>query len=135
MNQLVAAPRSLSSYIQLGLNVLAVATAEILLKMGATSVPTTSGTGIFNLEALGSFATWIGIGFYIAGFLLWLSVLRTMALSQAYSFSCLVYVAVPLGAWALLGETISLSRGFGILLVLSGCLLASSPAAMAEERL
>ena len=71
MNRPVTTPPHLRSYIQLGLNVSAVAAAEILLKVGATSASTTSEAGIFNLPALASFSTWIGIGFYIVGFLLW----------------------------------------------------------------
>ena len=134
MNRVAALWKGLGSYGRLGLNILSITAAEILLKTGATS-PAVTEAGIFNVHALGSLFTWAGIGFYIAGFVVWLSVLRSMPLSRAYSFSCLVYVTVPLAAWAFLGETISRGRVAGILLVLSGCYLVASDAAIAEERL
>lgn len=87
------------------------------------------------MQALNSPATWLGISVHAFGFLLWLDVLRSVPLSRAYPLSCLVHVAVPLGAWTFLREAISLSRGLGILLVLMGCLLIASRTALAEERL
>ncbi len=125
----------LDPFVQIGWGALLVTASELLLKKEATSgtvVP--AGMAWLGIGALASWWTWLGIITYIASFASWLYVLRHLPLSIAFALINIVHVLVPLGAWALLGETISVRRWLGIALVLCGTVVVASPAAKAEEK-
>jgi drug/metabolite transporter (DMT)-like permease len=107
-------------YVQIALGALLVTASELLLKKGATS------------GALASGWTWIGIMTYALSFVSWLYVLRHMLLSVAFSLISIVHVLVPLGAWWILGETISMQRWMGIACVFCGTVLVARSAAAAQ---
>ncbi len=126
--------RLLDPYVQIGLGALLVTASELLLKKGATSgAAMPPGLAWLGVGALASWWTWAGIATYIASFASWLYVLRHLPLSIAFALINIVHVLVPLGAWALLGETISIKRWIGIGLVLCGTVIVARPAATAEE--
>jgi drug/metabolite transporter (DMT)-like permease len=103
--------------VQIALGALLVTASELLLKKGATSGVLASGW------------TWIGIVTYVLSFVSWLYVLRHMLLSVAFALINIVHVLVPLGAWWILGETISMQRWMGIACVLCGTVLVARSAA------
>ena len=125
-------PWYLNPYFQLGVSVVALSIAEIFLKTGAN---TDAGRtqALFNLEALSSISTWVGIAFYVISFLIWLHVLRLMPLTEAYSLSSVVHILVPLAAWLFLHEAIPVGRILGIVLVFFGTLLVAAPSARIEQ--
>jgi drug/metabolite transporter (DMT)-like permease len=106
----------LNPYLQIGIGALLVTVSELLLKKGAMS------------GALASGWTWLGIVTYLLSFASWLYVLRHLPLSIAFALINVVHVLVPLGAWAILGETISMQRWIGIACVLCGTVLVSQRA-------
>ena len=65
-------------------------------------------------------AVWLAIAGYIAVFLVWLAILETAPLAQAFLVTALVYVPVTLGAWWLFGEAIGWGRIGGIGLIVAG---------------
>jgi drug/metabolite transporter (DMT)-like permease len=65
----------------------------------------------------------LGLGCYALGAIFWLTVLSRVPLSLAYPTLALTYVAIPLLAWLLLGESISLLRWAGIGVICAGVLL------------
>jgi len=101
------------SYLLIGCAALLVATSELLLKKGAMS------------GALSSGWTWIGIVTYLLSFVCWLAVLRRLPLSIAYPLINIVQALVPLGAWWILGETMSAQRWIGIACVLCGAIVVA----------
>jgi drug/metabolite transporter (DMT)-like permease len=103
----------LNPYVQIAIGALLVTGSELLLKRGAM-------TGM-----LASPWTWGGIVTYVLSFASWLYVLRHLPLSIAFALINIVHVLVPLGAWLLLHETISLQRWAGIFLVLCGTVLVA----------
>ena len=101
----------LNPYVQIVIGALLDATGEVLLKKGATAAPHVGGIiQTFGLTGLLSLWTWIGIVTYLLSFVCWLAVLRRLPLSIAYPLINIVQALVPLGAWWILGETISAQR-------------------------
>lgn len=107
--------------------------SELLLKKGATSgAPLPASVAWLGVGALTSGWTWLGIITYVLAFASWLYVLRHLLLSVAFGLINIVQVLVPLGAWGLLGETISVRRWIGIANVLCGAVLVARAAARVE---
>ena len=65
------------------------------------------------------------LALYGGATLLWVYILRTTPLSVAYPFAALSFIIVPIGAWALFGETMSWRYGLGMALIISGILLTT----------
>ena len=125
-----------NAYVQLAIGAVLVTVSELLLKKGASSTPAAGGpAGVLGVGALRSGWTWLGILCYILATLSWLHVLRVMPLAIAFGLVNVVHVLVPLGAWAMLHESISTRRWIGIGLILAGVVALSRPAARAEEGL
>ena len=66
------------------------------------------------------------IAIYGFGTLVWIYVLKSAPLTVAYPFMALSFCAVPLLAWLLLGETLSLRYGVGTGLIVAGLLVVAS---------
>ncbi len=131
-------PWYLSPYLHLAINGLLVTASELLLKRGATAtahVPVPRWLAWTGITALGSWWVWAGIACYIASFLNWLHVLRWVPLSVAFPIASSVHALIPLGAWLLLGETISPLRWSGIALIVLGIGFIAQPLVRAEEAL
>jgi multidrug transporter EmrE-like cation transporter len=126
----------LNAYAQIALGALLVTASEILMKIGANTVPPTGGaTGWLGIAALASGYTWLGIICYIASFLSWIHVLRTIPLGIAFALISVVHVLIPIGSWLFLREMISPMRWGGIGLVIVGLLLLVGPVAKVEAKL
>src|SRR6266508_4322815 len=95
----------LNPYVQLGVNIVLNAAAQVLLKYGA------------QRGAMGSGWTWLAILLYVVAFGNWLYVLRFLPVGVAFAVTNFVHVLVPVGAWVFLGEVIPLMRWGGIGLV------------------
>ena len=69
----------------------------------------------------------LGLLLYLLGTMLWIYVLSKEKLVVVYAFTALTFVLVYAGAVLMLGESLTLKAGGGVLLVLGGLyLLASS---------
>ncbi|BCH21309.1 transporter [Mesorhizobium sp. L-8-10] len=62
---------------------------------------------------------------YGFGTIVWVHVLKSVPLTVAYPFMALTFCAVPLLAWALLGETLSLRYMIGTALIIAGLLVVN----------
>lgn len=123
-------------YVQIAIGALLVTASELLLKKGATAAPHLPGPIAWvGVSALASAWTWGGIVCYLLSFASWLYVLRLLPLSTAFALINVVHVLVPVSAWALLHEHVSMRQWSGITLVLFGIALVARPVAHAEERL
>ena len=113
-----------------------VTAAELLFKRGADATANLpAAQSLLGVSVLASGWTWLGIIAYIASFLAWLYVLKRMPLHLAFSLMSVSQVLVPLSAWWLLGERLSLHRWAGIGLVLAGIMVIARPAMQSEEKL
>jgi len=63
---------------------------------------------------------------YGIGTVVWVYVLKSVPLTVAYPFMALTFCAVPLLAWGLLGETLSLRYGIGAALIVAGLLVVNA---------
>jgi drug/metabolite transporter (DMT)-like permease len=126
----------LNPYAQIAIWALLIATAELLLKKGASSAPHVTWLPAWaGAAALASVWTWLGIIAYIASFVSWLYVLRLLPLAIAFAMINVVQVLVPLGATAFLGEAVNARRWLGIAIILVGLTLVVRTVARLEQRL
>ena len=104
---------------------------QIFLKKGASNlgeIPLDEVSHIFLyvLNILTNFNIMMGILFVLIAFFSWLAILSKVDLSKAQLMNALVYVTVPLASIFFLGETIQMTKMFGILLISLGALIASA---------
>ncbi len=66
------------------------------------------------------------IAIYGFGTVVWIYVLKAVPLTVAYPFMALTFCAVPLLAWGLLGEALTLKYGVGAALIVAGLLVVNS---------
>ncbi len=100
------------------------ATAQLLLKAGVSSVGKIAlqwngalGTGLklaFEPHILG------GLTCYVVSVVVWILALSRVDVSIAYPMLSIGYVVNALGAWALLGETMNVSKLAGIGIIILG---------------
>jgi drug/metabolite transporter (DMT)-like permease len=126
----------LNPWLQLAICVLLGTTAEIFFKIGVrqTADPTSlwSWTGLSGLR---SGWVWVGVFASVVSLFNWLATIRRLPLTLAFPAANVVHILVPLSSWIFLGETLSLCRWSGIVLLLLGLLIIAQPAAKLEERL
>jgi undecaprenyl phosphate-alpha-L-ara4N flippase subunit ArnE len=76
-----------------------------------------------NPQLLHSAYFWIWFGCYISVTGLWLFVLRSIPLSQAFPALGLTFALIPLGSHYILGERVVLSQWVGIATIFAGAML------------
>lgn len=93
---------------------------QLAFKWGASALENMDfGLAMIAL-ALATPGVWLAVLGYIGSFVVWMLILQRMDLSQAFPMTGLVYITVPAFAWALLGESIDVTRSFGIGLIVAG---------------
>ena len=110
------------------LNIFAVITVSALLGIGQVlfkkaALAIDGGaflTGIFNFWSIAA------VALSATAAVLWVWVLQTMPLNVAYAFTSLAYVAVPLAAYLLLDEIVSVNYLVGCGLIMTGVLIANT---------
>ena len=66
-----------------------------------------------------------GLGLYVVGAAVWLTVLSRMPLSLAYPVLAVTYVVTPIVSWLVLGESIPSARWVGLATICLGVLIVS----------
>lgn len=107
------------------------AIAQITLKtaMSGERIQLALDGGVKSWGLVSTIATaplvWLGLLMYFVGALVWLLVLARLEVSLAYPFVGLGFILTMLLGFFLLGETVSLPRIGGTLLVVLGVVLIS----------
>ncbi|MEH2280921.1 MAG: EamA family transporter [Nostoc sp.] len=114
---------SIFTWLNLILVVLFGTTAQLSLKYGLyISSPTKGESGsIKNLLLSRYFLIWFIC--YVFMTILWLYVLRTIPLSQAFPVLGLMYALVPIASHYILKEEVVFSQWLGISIIISGVIL------------
>ena len=99
------------------------ALGQILIKLGVGSGGQ-SGVGTTMLAAGTNPLVLVGLGSYVVSSMLWLVVLSKMDLAAVYPLGSASYVLVVLLS-RLLGEYITVTRWFGVILIVLGIVLVS----------
>jgi undecaprenyl phosphate-alpha-L-ara4N flippase subunit ArnE len=103
---------------------LLISAGQILFKLTSARAGAADAAGIvatvFDPYLLAAFAIY-GIGTVI-----WVYVLKWVPLTVAYPFMALTFCAVPMLAWVLLGETLSLRYALGTGLIIAGLLVVNA---------
>mgnify|MGYP005846610745 CR=1 FL=1 len=77
------------------------------------------------LRVVGSPLVLVGLGLYVLGAALWLTVLSRVPLSFAYPILALSYAITPILAWLILNESIPSVRWLGVVAICVGVVLVS----------
>lgn len=102
--------------------------AHLSLKKGVSEIEVFSYSEISIYKLLKiALNPWIfsGMTLHVAALVVWLWALSRVDISFAYPFLALGYVIVGVMAWIWLGETLSVSRIVGMLIILTGLVVIS----------
>lgn len=98
-------------------------TANVSLKYGLHISSPTKGSNTSILNLLLSRYFWIWFICYTFMTVLWLYVLRTIPLSQAFPVLGLMYALIPIASHYLLKELVVFSQWVGISIIIAGVVL------------
>jgi drug/metabolite transporter (DMT)-like permease len=103
---------------------------QLTLKMGMTQVGRIDGAALaepFQIvgRVLATPMVLAGLGLYVLGAAVWLTVLSRVPLSLAYPVLALSYVVTPIVSWMVLGESIPSMRWIGLGTICLGVLIIS----------
>jgi multidrug transporter EmrE-like cation transporter len=107
-------------YVLLTTFALMLAGGQVLFKKAAIA----AGAGPLWAGIVNSW-TVAALALYAAATVLWIAILRTTPLSQAYPFAALGFVIVPLASTLVFAETLSPRYGIGVMCIVAGILLTS----------
>ncbi|MGO9620636.1 MAG: EamA family transporter [Desulfobaccales bacterium] len=111
--------------LDVGLNVLGQLSLKFgMSKMGNFALSLSALPPVFARAAFNPFIL-LGVVCYGMGFLVWLVVLAKAEVSYAYPLISLGYVFTAIMAWALMGETLTITRMSGILVICLGVFLVA----------
>jgi multidrug transporter EmrE-like cation transporter len=97
--------------------------AQLLMKIGMTTNNTLARSNHNLFVAATSPYVLAGFIAYGIGAILWLRVLSETELSLAYPLVSLAFVAVAVMSWSILGESLSIGRITGMILIVTGVAL------------
>ncbi len=72
-------------------------------------------------------AVLLAVAGYLAMFALWMAILQRSTLARAFVMTGLVYITVPVAAWAIFNEKIGAWHAAGIALIVAGVVLMGRP--------
>jgi drug/metabolite transporter (DMT)-like permease len=97
--------------------------AQIALRKAmlvAAPLPPLQAPVALALHLAGNIYLWGGLVCFAGSILLWLGVLSRMPVSAAYPMASLGYVVAAASGFVFLGETVTLTRALGLLLICFG---------------
>ncbi|NGO51262.1 EamA family transporter [Allomesorhizobium camelthorni] len=103
---------------------LLISAGQILFKLTSARAGGTDAAGL--LAVLVDPYLIAAFAIYGIGTIVWVYVLKSVPLTVAYPFMALTFCAVPLLAWFLLGETLSLRYAIGAGLIIAGLLVVNA---------
>lgn len=103
-------------------SVVGISAGQLLLKLAALHMRAPAAGAGLGWSLLNGYLV-AGVATLGLATLLWVWVLRSVALSQAYPYMALCFVLVPLAGVVLLGEPVSWRQAAGTLLIVAGVVL------------
>lgn len=100
------------------------AAGQILLKYVALSLNGDRWSALAQ-QVITSPVAWAALSLYLFATVAWVLVLRTVPLSIAYCFAALGFVIVPVAAYFLFHEPLSLRYAIGTSLIIAGVILVA----------
>jgi multidrug transporter EmrE-like cation transporter len=110
-------------WLSLGVAIVASQMGQVLLKLGATGLPTGSTPMDSMLTQLLRWETIIGLGCYGSGTLFYVVALRRIPMSVALPCTAVSYVAATVFGTALFQEALSILKVIGLLMVCVGVIM------------
>ena len=96
---------------------------QIAFKWGGTDLEKADTVADWFAALVRSPAVGLAILGYVVMFGVWLHILQRTSLARAFVMTGLVYVTVPLAAWAIFGEHVGIIHAAGIALIIAGIAL------------
>ena len=126
-NMTMFARKNMIVYLLLLIAICLTVTGEILLKLGMNAVRADVGAFSASLPVLlRTFTDWrvvLGFALIFSGALFWLGVISRADFSFAYPLLALSYVIALIPAWLVLGESVTINRIIGALVVVAGAVI------------
>lgn len=107
------------------------AAAQVVLRkamLTAAPLPPLNEPVTLALHMAGNLYLWVGLFCFAGSILLWLGVLSRIPVSAAYPLASLGYIVAAASGVAFLGETVSLMRAFGLILICAGVFVVAQSA-------
>jgi len=105
---------------------------QVAFKYAGATLDDRSGLGHLIAHALATPVVLLGFALYFCGFLLWLTILKTVDLGRAFPMTAMVYVTTLASAVILFHERLNATRIAGVAVIALGvALLASDTGAAA----
>lgn len=103
--------------------VVGLAAGQLMFKAGANQL--SLGSSLFSVRVL----TWLApaLVLYATTTLAWIWLLKSAELGKIYPVMALAFVLVPLGSYLIFGESFSLRYLVGVILIIAGLLLTTTP--------
>jgi drug/metabolite transporter (DMT)-like permease len=109
---------------------------QVAFKYAGATLDDRSGLGRLVAHALATPVVLLGFALYFCGFLLWLTILKTVDLGRAFPMTAMVYVTTLACAVILFHERLNATRIAGVAVIALGVALLASdtrPAPPAED--
>lgn len=103
---------------------------QICFKYAGATLDDHAGPVHLLVRALQTPVVLLGLGLYFLGFLIWMTILKTLDLGRAFPMTAMIYVTTLTSAVVLFHEHLNATRIGGVLLIAAGVImLASDPGA------
>lgn len=114
-----------TAYILVFVCVLALAAGQLIFKYVGSRVSSLAPAELLSQPDV-ALIFGAGVALYGVTTILWVLALRDLPLSRAYLFVALAFVIVPVGAWLVLGEKLTLNYFIGVALIVSGIVISAA---------
>lgn len=107
------------------------AAAQVLLRkamLAAMPLPPLNAPVALAAHMAGNFYLWLGLTCFAGSILLWMGVLSRIPVSAAYPLASLGYIIAAASGVVFLGETVTLMRALGLVLICIGVFVVAQSA-------
>lgn len=106
---------------------IAVETAtQVVFKFAGATLDDRAGLGHLIVHALATPVVLLGFALYFCGFLLWMTILKTVDLGRAFPMTGIIYVSTLVAAVLLFHETLNPTRILGVTIIVVGVAVLAS---------
>jgi drug/metabolite transporter (DMT)-like permease len=98
-------------------------TIQVVFKIAGGGLDASQGVAALALHALTTPIVLLGFALYFCGFLLWMTLLKSLDLGRAFPMTAMVYVATLAAAVVFFHERPNAVRLLGILVIMTGVVL------------
>ncbi|WP_293905185.1 EamA family transporter [Phenylobacterium sp.] len=99
---------------------------QVVFKFAGASLDVGQGLVTTALHAVTTPVVLLGFALYFCGFLIWMTILKTIDMGRAFPMTGAIYVATLAAAVLVFHETMNLTRIVGVVAIIAGVVLMAS---------